>query len=64
MSQLPPDVVAHLEQLLKGLASADNTTRSQAEESLAQEWIAARPDLLLSGLAEQTRIANNPQVRG
>jgi len=53
MSVLPPEVHTALAQLLQGLQSTDNTVRSQAEESLNTEWVAARPDMLLMGLAEQ-----------
>lgn len=62
MSQLPPNAMAALQQLLGALASSDNTSRAQAEESLNNEWIAARPDMLLSGLAERARVADDPVV--
>jgi hypothetical protein len=54
-SELPPDVVASLQQLLQGLAATDNAIRSSAEEVLNNDWIATKPDMLLSGLAEQIR---------
>ena len=53
MSMLPPEITAELTQLLQALQSADNTTRSQAEEHLQNNWTAPRPDVLLMGLAEQ-----------
>jgi importin-5 len=62
MSQLPPDVVENLQQLLAGLESSDNRIRTQAEDSLNNEWISGRPDMLLSGLAEQVRWAEAPGV--
>ena len=62
MSQLPPGVVESLQQLLLGLESSDNSIRSEAEKSLNNDWILARPDFLLSGLAEQVRAADSPAV--
>ncbi|RPB15260.1 ARM repeat-containing protein [Morchella conica CCBAS932] len=62
-SQLPPQVMLALQQLLQGLASSDNATRTQAEESLGKEWIAKSPEMLLSGLAEQVRVADDPAAR-
>ena len=53
MSVLPPDVHNALGQLLQGLQSTDNSTRTSAEEQLNTEWVAQRPDMLLMGLAEQ-----------
>lgn len=53
MSVLPPEVHTALDQLLQGLQSTDNAVRSQAEESLNNEWVANRPDVCLMGLAEQ-----------
>lgn len=52
-SQLPHEAQAALQQLLGGLASGDNETRKNAEESLNNEWVNGRPDMLLMGLAEQ-----------
>ena len=52
MSVLPPEVLNALEQLLRGLASADNATRTYAEEQLSQEWMATRPEVLLMGFVE------------
>lgn len=50
---LAPDVHAELAQLLEALQSRDNGIRSQAEEHLQSNWVAARPEVLLMGLAEQ-----------
>ncbi|KAL7272625.1 importin subunit beta-3 [Rhizina undulata] len=63
MSQLPHEAVIHLQQLLGGLASSDNTTRTQAEEVLNNDWITNQPEMLLSGLAEQIRGAEDPVAR-
>jgi hypothetical protein len=62
-SQLPPDVVAALQQLLQGLASADNAIRSRAEQMLNDDWLATRPEMLLSGLAEQVVAGGASQGR-
>lgn len=51
-----------LQGLLVALQSPDNTTRTQAEESLATRWIAQNPDMLLSGLAEQVKNNEDPKV--
>lgn len=61
-SQLPTNAMLALQQLLGALASSDNASRAQAEESLNNEWIAVRPDMLLSGLAERARVADDPVV--
>ena len=63
MSILPPDVHAELTQLLQALQSSDNTIRSQAEEHLQNSWTAARPEVLLMGLAEQIQGAGDNAVR-
>ena len=63
MSVLPPDVHAALNQLLHGLQSADNVTRSTAEENLNNEWVVARPEVLLMGLVEHLQGAEDPAVR-
>ena len=63
MSILQPEVHAALTQLLQALAAADNTIRSHAEEQLNNEWVAARPDLLLMGLVEQIQQGGEAQVR-
>ncbi len=62
MSVLPNEILAALAQLLQGLASADNTTRSYAEEQLNTEWVTARPDVLLMGLVEHMHIAQDASV--
>lgn len=63
MSFLPPEITAALAQLLDGLSSADNNARSLAEEQLNNEWVTQRPDVLLMGLVEQMRNAQEPSVR-
>ena len=63
MSMLPPDVHSVLSQLLQGLQSADNVVRTNAEESLNNEWIATRPDVLLMALVEQMQGAQEIVVR-
>lgn len=63
MSLLPADVQGALVQLLQALQSTDNTTRSQAEESLNNDWYQNRPDVLLMGLAEQIQSGHDTQVR-
>ena len=63
MSVLPNEIISALAQLLQGLTSADNNTRSYAEEQLNTEWVAARPDVLLMGLVEQMHIAQDASVR-
>ena len=60
MSLLPPEVYTELTQLLQALQSPDNTIRSQAEDHLQNNWTAARPEILLMGLAEQ--IAGAPET--
>jgi uncharacterized protein YhjY with autotransporter beta-barrel domain len=62
MSVLPADVHAELNQLLQALQSADNGVRSQAEEHLANNWTAPRPEMLLMGLAEQVQGAESNAV--
>ena len=62
MSVLPPEVHAALASLLQGLSSPDNQIRTQAEEQLNNEWVAARPDVLLMGLVEQIQSAQEPSV--
>ena len=62
MSVLAPEVHTALAQLLQALSAPDNDVRSRAEEQLSTEWVAARPDLLLMGLAEQLQEANEPSV--
>ena len=62
MSMLPPEALGALQGLLVALQSPDNNTRTQAEESLATEWLAQNPELLLSGLAEQVKGHEDPKV--
>lgn len=62
MSMLPPEIHAELDQLLQALQSPDNNVRSQAEDHLANNWTATRPDLLLMGLAEQLAASTNASV--
>lgn len=60
---LPPEVHGALGQLLAGLQSPDNVTRTQAEENLNTEWVTGRPDVLLMGLTEQIQLAEEPSTR-
>ena len=62
MSLLPLEVHNALVDLLQGLSSGDNTTRTHAEEQLNGDWINARPDVLLMGLVEQLSVAQEPSV--
>ncbi|KAH8819451.1 armadillo-type protein [Xylogone sp. PMI_703] len=63
MSVLPADVHAELAQLLDALQSSDNSVRSQAEEHLASNWTAPRPEILLMGLVEQIHGSNDATTR-
>lgn len=63
MSVLPQEVHAELAQLLDALQSSDNGVRSQAEEHLANNWTAAKPEMLLMGLVEQIQGSNDATVR-
>lgn len=63
MSMLPSAVHAELDQLLQALQSPDNNARSQAEEHLANNWTASKPEILLMGLAEQLAASTNTSVR-
>jgi hypothetical protein len=63
MSVLPADVHNELAQLLDALQSSDNSVRSQAEEHLATNWTATKPEVLLMGLVEQIQGSNDPTVR-
>lgn len=62
MSVLPADVHAELAQLLDALQSSDNSVRAQAEEHLANNWTATKPEMLLMGLVEQIQGSNDPTV--
>jgi len=63
MSALDANTHSLLTQILRGLQSADNNVRSQAEEVLNNEWVVARPAELLMGLAEQAKDAQDITVR-
>lgn len=63
MSVLPPEVHSALGLLLQGLQSADNNVRAHAEDQLNNEWIVARPDVLLMGLVEQVQGASDAGVQ-
>jgi hypothetical protein len=62
MSVLPADIHAELAQLLDALQSSDNQVRSQAEEHLANNWTATKPEMLLMGLVEQIQGSNDATV--
>lgn len=64
MSVLSPDIHKALNQLLHGLQSSDNVVRAQAEETLNNEWVNPRPDVLLMGLVEQIQAADDNNVGG
>jgi hypothetical protein len=53
MSLLPPEVHQAVNQLLIGLQSPDNVVRTAAEDTLNNEWVTPRPEVLLMALAEQ-----------
>ena len=63
MSLLPPEIHAALATLLQNLSSADNATRTHAEERLNNEWFNKRPDVLLVGLVEQIQQSQDTSVR-
>lgn len=63
MSVLPPEITTALAQLLDGLSSSSNHTRTLAEEQLNNEWVAQRPDVLLIGLVLQIHDSTEPAVR-
>ena len=62
MSILPQEIHAELTQLLQALQSPDNSTRSQAEEHLQNNWTNTRPEILLMGLAEQISASQDSAV--
>lgn len=62
MSVLSPEIHSALVQLLQGLQSPDNNVRSYAEEQLNNEWVIARPDVLLMGLVEQVQASQDLSV--
>ncbi|KAI9889153.1 MAG: hypothetical protein M1814_005744 [Vezdaea aestivalis] len=55
MTALVEGIHADLTPLLQGLSSADNNVRTQAEQTLQSNWVDPRPELLLLGLVEQMR---------
>ena len=57
MSILPSEIHSALSQLFQSLQSNDNASRSLAEEQLNNEWIIARPDVLLMGTVEHVQAA-------
>lgn len=63
MSLLAPEVIAALSQLLEGLSSSDNNTRTLAEDQLNSEWVAKRPDVLLVGLVLQIQNSSDAATR-
>ncbi|KAK8243541.1 armadillo-type protein [Phyllosticta capitalensis] len=63
MSMLPPEVHSALAQLLSGLQSPDNVARTQAEETLNNDWVNAQTEILLMGLAEQIQLAEDAGTR-
>ena len=63
MSLLPPEAHERLTRLLQALSSSDNNVRSQGEDELNNDWLQARPDVLLMGLVEQIEGATEPSVR-
>lgn len=62
MSVLPAEVHTALANLLQGLQSPDNVTRTTAEQQLNDEWVAQRPEVLLMGLSEQIELAQETPV--
>lgn len=64
MSLLPTDVHQALSQLLNGLASADNSIRSEAEKSLETEWtLKQNVEMLLLFLAENASTPGNETLQ-
>lgn len=63
MSLLSAEVHAALSQLLKGLQSADNVERTQAEDQLTTQWVTPRPEVLLMGLTEQIQAQEDSSMR-
>jgi len=62
-SVLGAEVHTELAQLLDALQSSDNNVRSQAEEHLASNWTATKPEILLMGLVEQIQGSSDAGVR-
>lgn len=63
MSLLSAEAHAELTQLLQALQSANNVTRSQAEDHLQNNWTGNRPEMLLVGLAEHIQRSGDNSVR-
>ncbi|KAG6117121.1 hypothetical protein E4U13_001349 [Claviceps humidiphila] len=63
MSLLSVEAHAELTQLLQALQSANNVTRSQAEDHLQNNWTGNRPEMLLVGLAEQIQRSGDNSAR-
>ncbi|KAL8745058.1 MAG: hypothetical protein Q9190_002770 [Brigantiaea leucoxantha] len=63
MSILPSEIHSALSQLFQSLQSNDNASRSLAEEQLNNEWIIARPDVLLMGTVEHVQAAPEAGTR-
>lgn len=64
MSSLPADINNALIELLSGLSSADNSIRSQAENTLYTSWtVADRVDVLLVFLAEQANTGASDEAK-
>lgn len=62
MTSLPDTIHTALSNVLSGLQSSDNVTRTAAEDQLNNEWFAQRPDVLLMGLSEQMDFAPDSNV--
>lgn len=62
MSVLAPEAHAELLQLLDALKSNDNNVRTQAEDHLATNWVATKPEVLLMGLVEQVHGSSDKGV--
>lgn len=62
MSVLPAEAHAELAQLLSALQSTDNNVRSRAEEHLANNWVASKPEMLLMGLVEHIHASEDTTV--
>lgn len=63
MSAVGLEVHNALTQLLAGLVSSENDVRSRAEDQLHNEWVAARPEILLMGLVEQMQESGDDSVK-
>ncbi|KAF9978604.1 hypothetical protein BGZ73_001520 [Actinomortierella ambigua] len=63
MSNIPPEILQQLVQVLANLVSDDNAVRTQAEEQLNNEWMVKSPDALLSGFAYLARNSEEDNLR-